>query len=53
VGATGVSMQAMAFRQLTGTSGEVQLDGAQVGLVFNMGGSAVANYASVLEAGRA
>ncbi len=53
VGATGVSMHAMAFRQLTASAGEVQLDGAQVGLVFNMGGSAVANYASVLEAGRA
>ena len=49
VGATGVSMHALAYRQLTGQAGEMQKDGASLGLVFNMGGSAVANYASVLE----
>jgi acetyl-CoA C-acetyltransferase len=49
VGATGVSMHAIAYRQLTGAAGEMQLDGAALGLVFNMGGSAVANYVSVLE----
>ena len=49
VGATGVSMHALAFRQLTGRAGEMQKDGAELGLVFNMGGSAVANYASILE----
>lgn len=53
VGATGVSMHAIAFRQLTGQAGDMQLPGAQMGLVFNMGGTAVANYASVLEARRA
>ncbi len=52
VGATGVSMHAMAFRQLTGAAGEIQRDGAEIGLVFNMGGAAVANYASVLLADR-
>jgi acetyl-CoA C-acetyltransferase len=31
----------------------MQKPGANLGLVFNMGGSAVANYASVLEAGTA
>lgn len=53
VGATGVSMHAMSFRQLTGQAGEGQLEGANMGLVFNMGGAAVASYASVLEAKRA
>ena len=53
VGATGVSMHALSYRQLTGQAGEMQLDSARLGLVFNMGGAAVANYASVLEASRA
>ncbi|MEI2415979.1 acetyl-CoA acetyltransferase [Orrella sp. JC864] len=53
VGATGVSMHALAFRQLTGQAGAMQCPGASLGLVFNMGGAAVANYASVLEAVRA
>ncbi|MGR3425610.1 MAG: acetyl-CoA acetyltransferase [Pseudooceanicola nanhaiensis] len=53
VGATGVSMHALAFRQLTGRAGAMQAPGAELGLVFNMGGSAVANYVSVLEAVRA
>ena len=53
VGATGVSMLAVAFRQLTGTAGDLQLPNATLGLVFNMGGAGVANYASVLEAKRA
>jgi acetyl-CoA C-acetyltransferase len=50
VGATGVSMHALAYRQLTGQAGSMQKPGAALGLVFNMGGSAVANYVSVLEA---
>ena len=50
VGATGVSMHVLAARQVTGTAGDMQVPGAELGLVFNMGGSAVANYASVLEA---
>lgn len=49
VGATGVSMHAIAFRQLTGSAGGIQLEGATRGLVFNMGGSGVASYASILE----
>lgn len=53
VGATGVSMHALAYRQLTGQAGDMQVPGASLGLVFNMGGAAVANYASVLEAVRA
>lgn len=50
VGATGVSMHAIAYRQLTGQAGEMQIKNPQLGLVFNMGGTGVANYATVLEA---
>jgi len=49
IGATGVSMHAIAAMQLTGTAGAMQLPKADRGLVFNMGGAAVANYVSVLE----
>lgn len=52
VGATGVSMHALISRQVTGQAGDMQRDGAALGLVFNMGGSGVANYASVLEAAK-
>lgn len=53
VGATGVSMHAISFRQLTGQAGAMQIDAPELGLVFNMGGTGVANYASVLQAKRA
>ncbi|NKF24127.1 thiolase domain-containing protein [Solimonas marina] len=49
VGATGVSMHVLAARQLTGRAGKMQLDGAELGLCFNMGGGAVTNCVSVLE----
>jgi len=49
VGATGVSMHVMAAMQLTDTAGGCQIDGANLGGVFNMGGAAVANYVSILE----
>jgi acetyl-CoA C-acetyltransferase len=49
VGATGVSMHVMAAMQLTGEAGDLQKDGAELGCVFNMGGSGVANYCSILE----
>ncbi len=49
IGATGVSMHAIAAMQLTGTAGEMQLPKADRGMVFNMGGAAVANYVSILE----
>ncbi len=39
----------MAVLQLTGNAGAMQIPGATVTGVFNMGGLAVANYASVLE----
>jgi acetyl-CoA C-acetyltransferase len=50
IGATGVSQHVMAAMQLSRTAGDMQVEGAQLGAVFNMGGSAVANYLSVLEA---
>ena len=53
VGATGVSMHALVARQVTGAANEMQKPGASLGLVFNMGGSGVANYCSILEGGRA
>lgn len=53
IGATGVSMHVMAAKQLTGIAGDLQCAGAELGAVFNMGGSAVASYVSVLEALRA
>ena len=49
VGATGVSMHVMSAMQLTGSAGDLQKDGAELGCVFNMGGSGVANYCSILE----
>ena len=49
IGATGVSMHALAAMQLTGTAGDMQIKNAKLGGVFNMGGAAVANYVSILE----
>jgi acetyl-CoA C-acetyltransferase len=49
IGATGVSMHAIAAMQLTGEAGDMQVPGASLAGVFNMGGVAVANYVSVLE----
>ncbi|NBF11548.1 acetyl-CoA acetyltransferase [Pseudomonas sp. Fl4BN1] len=53
VGATGVSMHALGFRQLIGEPIGLGVPRAEFGLLFNMGGMAVANYASVLQALRA
>ncbi len=50
VGATGVSMHALTAAQVTGEAGSLQKEGAALGCIFNMGGSGVANYCSVLEA---
>ena len=49
IGATGVSQHVLAAMQLVGEAGEMQLAGAKLAGVFNMGGVAVANYASILE----
>ena len=50
IGATGVSMHVLSAMQLVGEAPEgMQLRDARLGGIFNMGGSAVANYVSVLE----
>jgi acetyl-CoA C-acetyltransferase len=49
IGATGVSMHALTSMQLMGEAGDMQIVGAKLGGIFNMGGAAVANYVSVLE----
>src|SRR3974390_2500555 len=49
IGATGVSMHALAAMQLSGAAGGMQVKDATLGGVFNMGGTAVANYVSILE----
>ena len=50
IGATGVSMHVMAAMQLAGVAGAMQLPDARRGAVFNMGGTSVANYLSILQA---
>ncbi|QFS96117.1 3-ketoacyl-CoA thiolase [Labrenzia sp. THAF191b] len=50
IGATGVSMHVLTAMQLTGTAGEIQVKNAEIGGIFNMGGAAVANFVSVMQA---
>ncbi|MBL8588199.1 MAG: thiolase domain-containing protein, partial [Methylobacteriaceae bacterium] len=52
IGATGVSMHALCAMQLAGEAGDMQVAGAKLAGVFNMGGAAVANYVSILERAR-
>jgi acetyl-CoA C-acetyltransferase len=49
IGATGVSMHALCSMQLMGEAGDMQVKGAKLAGIFNMGGTAVANYVSILE----
>jgi acetyl-CoA C-acetyltransferase len=49
IGATGVSMHALCAMQLTGDAGDLQVKNARLGGIFNMGGTSVANYVSILE----
>jgi acetyl-CoA C-acetyltransferase len=49
IGATGVSMHALSAMQLCGEAEGIQVPGAKLAGVFNMGGAAVANYVSILE----
>jgi len=49
IGATGVSMHALSAMQLTDSAGELQVKNAKLGGIFNMGGTSVANYVSILE----
>ena len=50
VGATGASMHALAYKQLVGEAIGVKAKKADVGVVFNVGGSAVTNCVTVLKA---
>jgi acetyl-CoA C-acetyltransferase len=52
IGATGVSMHVMASMQLAGTAADLQIPNARQAGVFNMGGTGVANYVSILERSR-
>ena len=49
VGATGVSMHALLYKQLIGTPvGAAQRKAPQLGVAFNIGGSGVTNCVTVL-----
>jgi len=53
IGATGVSMHVLTAMQLLGQAPDgMQVEGAKLGGIFNMGGAAVANYVSILEPAR-
>lgn len=52
IGATGVSMHVLSAMQLCGEAGDMQLPAPALAGVFNMGGSAVASYVSLLERAR-
>ena len=49
IGATGVSMHVLAAKQLMGEAGDMQVKNANLAGIFNMGGSAVSSYVSILE----
>ena len=49
IGATGVSMHVLGAMQVTGTAGGIQVPNARLAGIFNMGGTAVANFVSILE----
>jgi acetyl-CoA C-acetyltransferase len=49
VGATGVSMHVMAAKQLCGEPAGAPVPDAKTAGIFNMGGTAVANYVSIVE----
>jgi len=53
IGATGVSMHVLAVMQVTGCAGDMQVPGASLAGLLNMGGAAVANFVSILEPLRA
>jgi acetyl-CoA C-acetyltransferase len=50
IGATGVSMHVLTAMQVRGEAGEMQVEGAKLGGIYNMGGACVASYVSILEA---
>ncbi|MCX8099627.1 MAG: acetyl-CoA acetyltransferase [Geminicoccaceae bacterium] len=50
IGATGVSMHVLTAMQVRGEAGAMQVEGAEIAGVYNMGGACVASYVSILEA---
>jgi acetyl-CoA C-acetyltransferase len=42
-------MHVLTAMQVRGDAGSMQVEGANLGGIFNMGGVAVANYVSILE----
>lgn len=48
VGASGVRMMLDLYRQVSGTAGGYQVDGARVAAMLNIGGSATTNYVYVV-----
>jgi acetyl-CoA C-acetyltransferase len=49
IGATGVSMHVLTAMQVRGEAGGMQVEGAKLGGIYNMGGACVASYVSILE----
>ncbi|MFO1075851.1 MAG: acetyl-CoA acetyltransferase [Geminicoccaceae bacterium] len=50
IGATGVSMHVLTAMQVRGEAGGMQVEGARLGGIYNMGGACVASHVSILEA---
>lgn len=48
VGASGARMLLDLYKQVTGTAGGYQVDGAKNGLMLNNGGSATTNYVFIV-----
>ena len=42
-------MHVLAAMQVTGEAGDMQVEGAELGGIYNMGGACVASYVSILE----
>lgn len=49
IGATGVSMHVLTAMQVRGEAGDMQVEGAELGGIYNMGGACVASYVSILQ----
>ena len=49
IGATGVSMHVLAAMQVCEEAGGMQVPNARLAAIFNMGGTGVANYVSIVE----
>lgn len=48
VGASGARMLLNLYKQVTGTAGDYQIEGAENALMLNIGGSATTNYVYIL-----